>query len=160
MRLLIAIVTLGCFQFTSASAQSTCRLVKAVETTRWGGNHWIASKETIVYRSIKGEVTLWVGGSSMEYALVEVFDQPDYLLCEFLPDNPNNCSTNPPANQRRLAACFSQKDGKFKLPELRAGNYELRVSKDISWNVFHAYIRVDPKKGANRLVRVKMTIGN
>lgn len=152
--------TLSVFVLSSMAAGQVCEQAKPDQTTKWGGNHWITKKETTVYRSLEGLVTMWVDGPSMESALVEVFDQPAYLLCDFLPNNPNGCTTQPPVTQRRVAACLTRKSGKFKFPGLPAGAYELRVSRGSEWNVVHMYLRVNPKKGSGRSIKIGMTVGD
>jgi len=145
----------------SVVTQAVCRSAKATnETTKWGGNHWNVLKEEMVYRSINGSIRMWVDDSSLENALVELYDQPDYLLCERLPNNPNGCSTQPPDNQRRIAACLTGENGNFGFDGLRAGNYELRVSAGAGWNVEHIFVNVDPKKGQSKRIRIAMTVGD
>ena len=141
--------------------QIKCRSAKATnETTRWGGNHWNAKKDEIVYKSLIGSVKMWVDDSPFDNVLVEVFDQPDYLFCERLPNNPNGCSTKPPANQRRIASCLTGKDGKFGFAGLSSGEYELRISAGVAWNVEHIYVRVDPKKGKTKRIQIGMRVGD
>ena len=127
--------------------QSLCQCKKASqsEATRGGGNMWLTTQEEGVFHIIGGKVTD-ANGEAIEDALVEVFDKPDYLLCEYLPNNPTNCSVDPPKTQRRKAACLTGKDGSFCFKKLSAGRYELRVSKSINWNVMHSVVQVDPKK--------------
>jgi hypothetical protein len=105
---------------------------------------------------------MWVDGKPVGDALVEIFDKPDYLLCEWEPNNPRGCTTNPPAEQRRVAACRTGKDGRFCFGDIPAGKYELRVSKDGGWNVVHAYVVVDPNSRASKDggIVIKMTVGD
>lgn len=93
--------------------------------------------------------------------LVELFDQPDYLLCEWKPNNPDRCTTKPPDDQRRLAACRTGKDGKFCFDNLPAGTYELRISKSKDWSPTHVYVVVDPKdpKSTNTPIEASLNIG-
>jgi len=121
-----------------------CTSVKSKETTREGGNMWLVSQEEGTFKSIAGKVQD-LSGADMESALVEVFDKPDYLLCEYVPNNPNNCTTKSPETQRRKAACRTGKDGAFCFKKLKAGKYELRISKGVEWNVFHTVVAVNPK---------------
>ena len=103
-----------------------------------------------------------VDEKSLEDALVEVFDKPEYLLCEWEEFNPNKCTTKPPHEQRRVAACTTGKDGRFCFSAIHAGTYELRVSKDGQWNVVHAHVTVDPNAGAaaGRGIIVEMSFGD
>src|ERR1051326_1430459 len=115
------------------------------ETTRWGGNETILIKPRGTFEFVGGKVLM--GDEPMDDALVEVFDKPDYLLCDWTAEdgNPNKCSNDPPADQRRIAACVTGKDGKFCFDNIPSGKYELRVSKDIGWDVSHYVIVVKPE---------------
>ena len=91
--------------------------------------------------------------------LVEVFDQPDYLICEWRDKNPNNCTTTPPDSQRRIAACVTGKDGAFCFSKLHAGKYELRVSKGAEWSPTHVLVTVDPGRGTSKPIKVHLNLG-
>jgi hypothetical protein len=137
-----------------------CTRVTSKETTRLGGNEWIAYKEKGEYRRISGVVQMRLP-ELRENILVEIFDRPNYLLCNWRPGNPNKCSTNPPEHQRRIAACRTGKDGRFCFGYLPVGTYELRVSKDQGWSPTHVYVVVDPnsRKSAKRGLQVSLNIG-
>lgn len=121
---------------------------------------WITSKEDKTYKIIVGKI-VYIDGDATEDALVEVFDKPDYILCEYLPNNPNNCASRPPENQRRKAACITGKDGSFRFSNLPAGKYELRISKGSEWNVIHDFIVIKPKdkNAKTEEIEVIMSIG-
>ncbi|MGI9054573.1 MAG: carboxypeptidase-like regulatory domain-containing protein [Pyrinomonadaceae bacterium] len=144
----------------STIAEAQCKKVKSNETTIGGGNMWITAKEDGVFKFISGKV-FYPDGTEMEEALVEIFDNPDYILCDFLPNNPNNCSTNPPENQHRKVACKTGKDGTFIFKNLSAGKYEIRVSKGAEWNVFHDVIAVNPNnsKAKRDTIEITMSLG-
>jgi len=97
-----------------------------------------------------------------EDLLVEVFDNPDYLLCEWKPHNPNRCTMKPSGDQRRLAACRTGKNGEFCFDNIPAGSYELRVSKSQEWSPTHVYLTIDPQdpKSTNKPLEVSLQIGN
>lgn len=137
-----------------------CRAAASNETTRAGGNEWIVYKELGVHRRIEGIVRMPLP-ELQEEILVEVFDNPDYLLCEWKPENPNRCMMTPSGDQRRLAACRTGKDGKFCFESIPAGSYELRVSKDQGWSPTHVYLVIDPKdpKSTNKPIKVSLRIG-
>ncbi len=139
-----------------------CSPATSEEVTRWGGNHWVVNKPGGKYKAISGKVVMWVDEKPMDEALVEVFDKPDYLLCEWEPNNPHGCTTKPPVEQRRVAACTTGKDGRFCFSNIPAGKYELRVSKDGSWNVVHAYVVVVPntRVSNNEGIVIEMTVGD
>lgn len=145
MKFVSALVMLTLFLIApSGDTKCDCRSVESTETTRAGGNEWVAYKDPSVYRKMAGKVRMPLP-ELQEDVLVEIFDNPDYLLCEWTPGNPNNCTMNASGGQRRLAACKTGKDGKFCFNDLPAGNYELRVSKDKGWSPTHVYIRIDPQ---------------
>ena len=137
-----------------------CRAAAANETTRAGGNEWVVQQEPGVRRRIQGVVSMPLP-ELQEDLLVEVFDKPDYLLCEWKANNPNRCTTKPSDDQRRLAACRTGKDGKFCFDDLPAGTYELRISKNQEWSPTHIYVVVDPKnpKSTNTPIEVSLNIG-
>lgn len=138
-----------------------CRAVTANETTRVGGNESVVYKESRIHRRVQGVVRMPLN-ELQEDVLVEVFDNPDYLLCPFLPNNPNRCTMKPSGDQRRLAACITGKNGEFCFDDLPAGNYELRVSKDQGWNPTYVYLTIDPQnpKSTNKPIEVPLQIGN
>jgi hypothetical protein len=104
----------------------------------------------------------WFNDEPLDGALVEVFDRPDYLLCEWEEGNPRGCTIRPPAGQRRVAACVTGEGGKFCFDGLPAGRYELRASRDGQWNVLHAYVVVNPRDRAGRRggIVLGMTVGD
>ena len=161
MKPLLAILVLISLAAFQGKKGCKCAPAASDETTRWGGNHWIVYKEDGTYKSISGNVVMQIGGS-LDDALVEIFDKPDYLLCEWKPTNPHRCTSNPPADQTRVAACKTGKDGRFCFTNIPAGKYELRVSKDGEWNVVHAYVSVNPNSRVSKSGRivVEMTVGD
>ena len=139
-----------------------CKCVQTApdDTTRWGGNEWVAYKEDGVYRKIQGKVEMPLPELE-EDVLVEVFDHPDYLICEWEDKNPNNCTTTPPKEQRRVAACKTEKGGEFCFNDIPAGRYELRVSKGSGWSPTHVHVTVDPNnaKPLKEKIMVKLNLG-
>ena len=138
-----------------------CRAAASSETTRVGGNEWVVYREPAVHRRVQGVVRMPLD-ELQEDVLVEVFDNPDYLLCDWKPHNPNRCTMKPSGDQRRLAACRTGKNGEFCFDNLPAGSYELRVSKDQGWSPTHVYLAIDPKdsKSTNKPIEVPLQIGN
>lgn len=139
---------------------SKCNCQPATETTRAGANEWVVYREPVVHKKAAGVVE-FSSKILQQDLLVEIFDSPDYLMCEWRANNPNKCSATPPQDQRRLAACKTGKDGKFCFDNIPAGNYELRVSKDRSWSVTHIYLVIDPKdsKSSSTPIQVSMRPG-
>ena len=156
---LLTLILIFAFPFGGTS----CRCSSAPdEVTRWGGNHWIAYKQPGTYKTVSGKVVTSISDKAIEDALVEVFDNPAYLLCEWKENNRDKCTMTPAAQQRRVAACATGKDGRFCFRNIPAGEYELRVSKDGSWNVIHAYIVVDLNRRthSNSGIVVEMSLGD
>ena len=162
MSLFIGALLLFLVITVSSEPACQCILVRPDETTRWGGNHWIAYRQEDIYKSISGKVEVGFGALILDDALVEVFDHPDYLLCEWEEYNPNNCTTHPPKEQRRISACKTGKDGKFCFRNIPPGKYELRVSKDAGFNVNHLYVEVDPgnPESVSKAIVVDMSVGD
>ncbi len=127
-----------------------CRPASKKDTTRWGGNMAIVEREKDSYRKIEGIVQMG-DGSPLENALVEIFDQPDYLL-------KSGADAKPP-QQHRKAACFTSADGKFCFRHLPDGKYELRSSIGNCWNVTHIYVVVDRKARQTEELAVGMQVG-
>jgi hypothetical protein len=122
------------------------------ETTRWGGNEMIVVKEESSFRKLEGRVQM-SDDRTLENALVEVFDHPDYLL-----DRSHSRNEGPP-EQKRLAACRTAKDGKFCFRNLPAGKYELRSSLGSGWNVTHVYVVLDKHSKRDEKLKVLMLLG-
>lgn len=137
-------------QIGSVSAEHCrCSSAKKDDTNRWGGNEMIVVVTKNSRRQIEGSVKTF--SRPMEGALVEVFNNPDYLLKE--------STLNHPPNQRRIAACVTGTTGGFFFRHLPSGNYELRVSRDAGMNVTHVYIVVDRKKGVPDRIDVELRVG-
>lgn len=127
-----------------------CRPPENGETTHWGGNQSIVLMEKRSYRELEGIVQSY-DGKPIEHALVEVFDNPEYLL-EHGP-----IASRP--TQKRVRVCRTAADGKFCFTELPSGEYELRSSLDIGWNVTHVYVVIDKNTGGRGQIKVRMAVG-
>ena len=161
MKVIAGLLLFAAFLFGPVSVKKCdCRAVAPGETTRMGGNEWVVYKEPGVHRRVQGFVRMPTS-EAQDDLLVEVFDNPEYLLCEWKANNPNHCTTTPPDNQRRLAACRTGKDGKFCFDNIPAGAYEIRISKDQGWSPTHVYLVVDPKasKSITEPIEVSLRIG-
>ena len=134
-----------------------CHAVDSNVTTRLGGNEFVVLKQSAPLKILKGNVTMPLPELNDD-VLVEVFDQPDYLICEWRDGNPNKCTSTPPETQRRIAACITGKDGRFCFAKLPAGKYELRVSKGPSWSPTHYHVSVAPN-GTTKPLEVPVHIG-
>jgi hypothetical protein len=142
------------------SGASKCNCEPAAEKTRAGANEWVVYKEPLVHKKAEGVVVL-PSPDRQQDLLVEIFDRPDYLMCEWRANNPNKCSKTTPPGQRRLGACKTGKHGKFCFDNIPAGNYELRISKGPSWSVTHVYLVIDPKdsKSSSTPIQISMRPG-
>lgn len=155
---LIVVVIMSSGSVASQKPSCTCKMVGSDAITRSGGNEWVAYRQTGILKLIRGNVAMPLAELS-DNVLVEVFDQPDYLICEWRDKNPNNCTTTPPANQRRIAACVTGKDGAFCFSNLPAGKYELRVSKGAEWSPTHVLVTVNPGRGTSKPIEVHLNLG-
>jgi hypothetical protein len=125
-----------------------CHRPASGETTREGANLFVVQDEKKPYRHLNGIVEMGSTGL-LEDVLVEIFDQPEYLL---------DSSAKAP-NQKRLAACVTAAAGKFCFRHLPDGKYELRASLNSGVNITHVYVVVDKKAGQTKKLRVGMSLG-
>ena len=135
-----------------ARAECKCRRASEKESTRPGGNEMMIFVEEKSYRELRGTVQLREG-QPVENALVELFDNPEYLLDRSI------ASANNHPKQRRLAACMVSSDGKFRFRNLADGKYEIRSSSGNGVNVTHVYIVIDKQSGEKKDLVVEMTLG-
>lgn len=115
------IVLSALLQTQRPSNQCVCPVVPSQEQTRWGNEHVVISTVTRV-RILRGAIND-ATNSPMPNALVEVFTDPDVMTLAYSADVEARR-----AKQRRIAACFTNAEGKFCLAGLPAGRYELRCS--------------------------------
>ena len=156
--LMVAIATSFGLSAAVTKPGCECKSVGSSAVTRSGGNEWVAYRQKGVFKTIRGQLDMPLPELNDD-VLVEVFDQPDYLVCEWRDKNPNNCTTTPPDNQRRIAACVTGKDGTFCFSNLPAGKYEVRLSKGIEWSPTHVLVQVDPKGGSSTPIEVRLNLG-
>jgi hypothetical protein len=142
---------IGCVMLVpSVLGHCKCRPAEKDETTRQGANQLVVEVPKETYRKLEGRVDMY-DERPIENALVEVFDNPEYLLDE------NPLKGTP--TQKRLAGRRTSSDGKFCFRDLPSGRYELRSSLDSGWNITHVYIVLDRKTGRREKIRVGMSIG-
>ena len=117
----------------------------------------IVIREPGVLRSLKGDVRE-VDESPVKGALVEVFDEPGYLI------DPTPRDRRGHGGQRRIAACRTDETGRFCLAGIPAGPHELRVSHAelTGWNVSQYYVVLDPKSmtASDRAIHVRLEVAN
>ena len=139
--------------FSTNAFPQVCNCMPATsdDTTRIGGNELVTLSESESYKLIQGKV-FDVNGEVLEGVLVEVFDKPDWIK-----DN----KYSPPDDQKRIYACFTDKNGKFCFPKIAKGNYEVRFSKDARFNPTYLYLKVNPNssKGRKKLIELYLTPG-
>lgn len=91
----------------------------------------MTSDRAVVTRRIEG--TIRTASGPLRGALVELFVATGNSLPE------------PPAKSlERKAACFADRRGNFRVPHLKPGWYEVRVSGQ-HWETWRIRVRVDPK---------------
>ena len=104
-----------------SAKRCTCRPAPTQEQTRWGNDNITLSTVTRV-RMLRGAVTI-AGDDPMANGLVEILNDPDVILLPYSPAREERRR-----NQRRIAACFTDGQGRFCLAKLPPGRYELRCS--------------------------------
>ena len=139
-------IIVSCLATSSFPNSCKCTAPLSGEVTHDGGNQLIRVKEKRSYRSVHG-VVRDVNGKLVSDVLVEVFDHPEWIES----DSPTS-----PMVQRRVAACKTATDGQFCFENISAGSYELRASKDLSWNPSHIYITV--KRANRKNTRARITV--
>jgi hypothetical protein len=144
------LLLVSAFVAPSVLGDCKCHRPNKEETTRQGANMVIVEVEKEPYRQLEGTIGMY-DDRKIENALVEAFDNPDYLLDE------NHSQKRP--EQKRLAACVTADDGKFCFRNLPSGKYELRSSLDGGWNITHIYVVVDKKAGKHKPLHVTMSVG-
>lgn len=141
------------FIFTANVFPQVCSCVPATseDTTRLGGNELITIAESKTYKLIQGKV-FDGNGEPLEDVLVEVFDKPNWI---------KENKISPPANQKRLYACFTKKDGTFSFPKLSKSDYEVRFSKDVGWSPTYLFIKINPNssKASKKLIEIYLNVG-
>ena len=93
-----------------------------------------------------------MNGAPLKGVLVELFDKPDWIRKQ----HPSS-----PIDQTRIAVCKTAADGRFCFENVRAGEYELRGSIDLSWNPSHVLLKVNPnaKRASREAIVLQMTVG-
>jgi protocatechuate 3,4-dioxygenase beta subunit len=136
----------------SLSVDCACHKPEKGDSTRPGGNMMIVVPLDKTYRDLRGTVQM-SDGRVLENALVEIFDNADYLIHE------TDGHLEQAPHQTRLAACVTGADGKFSFRDLPSGTYELRSSIKAGWNVTHIHVTVNKHSGENGSVVVHMSVG-
>ncbi len=119
------------------------------DLTRFGGNELITVIERKPRARVRGRVTD-VNGSPVKYALVEIYENPSWLLKSGL---------GPDQGQKRIIGCEVGKAGQFEIRGLKKNDYELRVSVSIGFNVTHMFISVDPRRGTTKRLELSVSPG-
>jgi len=145
--LVVALLLLPASRSNSACI---CPAVPAHEQTRWGNEHITISTVTRV-RVLKGTISD-SNDSPMPNALIEVFTDPGQVT---LPYSPAVEARR--ARQRRIAACFTDAAGKFCIPRLPPGSYELRSSAQ-GFQAVSQTIKVIAKGRARKHVSVRLPV--
>jgi hypothetical protein len=150
--LLIAIIISSIALPLPNVSQCGCRV--SDESTRAGANENIVIAPSAKYHRLEG-VVQDVNGQVLSDVLVEVLDNPDYLLLKY-PE-----SEEKKKEQRRLAGCVVGPDGKFCFTGLPPGKYELRFSKDGGWKRTQMLVVVAPanRSASKRRLEIAMQVG-
>ena len=133
------------------SVECACHKPEKGDKTRYGGNMTVVVPMDKTYGELHGTVQM-NDGRILENALVEIFDNADYLL-------DSNPSAHKHSRQTRLAACVTGPDGKFCFRHLPSGKYELRSSIGNGWSVTHVVVAVKKGSRDNEEIAVEMSLG-
>ncbi len=127
---------------------SGCAVAKSADHTHWSHmNNVLEYTEPVT--SLHGVVVaLGAEDTSVEGVLVEVFDHPEIAL-ESRGDQTRK-------GQKRLAACITEKDGRFSF-DSKPGKYELRFSKQ-DWNVESVIVEVGKKAGKKTPMKIMVEV--
>ena len=155
MKLTSALVVLfSLILFFQQSRGSRCLCAASDEPTRAGVNEMIVTTAPGKYRQLAG-VVKDLNGEIVSDVLVEVYDQPEYLLLKY-PESEEKKKA-----QRRLGGCIAGADGKFCFRDLKPGKYELRFSKADGWNHAHVIVVIATakQKASNHSLEITMQPG-
>jgi hypothetical protein len=132
-----------------AATPCGCITARPDETTGRGGHDTIRITERRTHRELRG-VVIDPMGDIMNDALVEVIRNATAF-----PLYPETGEKLP-----RVAACKTSKNGRFCFPRLRAGKYELRISK-MGFNNIHIFLTVAPQhqNSSRRHMKIRMELG-
>ena len=110
---------------------------------------WMSHKvtEEKPVKSIQGKV-VDANGKSLIGSYVEIFKADNVV-----PDETNDVS-----QQKRIAGCEIEENGKFSFPRLSSGKYELRVSQQY-FDTVSMYVDVSPK-GIDKKMEVMMKVSD
>ena len=124
----------------------SCRKVPSSETTRPGANEIVTWELSKPYRFFHGIVTV-AGAQSFENVLVEVFLDQRKASGE--------------KESKRLAACLTDKRGRYCFNKLRKGRYKILFSFDSGWKNSEVYVRIDPsnRKAQKKPFEVPIYVG-
>ena len=137
---------------SAASAQCKCGSPANGEITHKGGNELYTQVLPKTYKSIRG-VAQQIHGKAMNGVLVELFDNSEWI---------RQGLSESPVEQRRIATCKTNHDGKFCFKDIPPGQYELRLSLNRAWNVVHTYVEVNPRssRSTDEGIRILMHPGH
>jgi hypothetical protein len=137
----------------SAKNHFGCMKAKPAEKTIWQHER-ITTFRFKPYKEFRG-VVLDAAGRGVIEALMEVFTHPEHL---FIKDYPE--SKKAEAKQRRVAACKAGINGEFCFPNLPAGKYELRISRE-GFKVACISLVIAPqsRKSSGRPIKVTLEVG-
>jgi protocatechuate 3,4-dioxygenase beta subunit len=128
MKLLAVVLLFANLGVFARQSGCECKKAKEDQTTYGSSTHVTLDERTV--KQIEGQVNSY--GRPIEGVLVEVFTHPDL-------------TANGKQRQKRVAACLTGKDGQFCFSGIRAGKYELKISKP-EWEFASGILMVNPKK--------------
>ena len=146
-----ALILTGCRHALLNSTVCAARPAPAFGTVE-GGNMEVLYRLPRQYARAAGHLR-YASGAAVADGLVELFSA-DAAYCAGATDETGSW----PASDGRIAAVLSEADGRFYLPSVPAGCYELRASVSVDMNVTHVYLRLSPS-GSTGLLDLVMEPG-
>ncbi|MCY7377521.1 MAG: hypothetical protein LH472_16305, partial [Pyrinomonadaceae bacterium] len=123
-----------------------------------GGNQIIIEKAGTV-NQIRGITTFWINNKTFEDVVIEVF-----AISKKEDKNLTDYAWKVVENKKRKVACIRGKNGKFCFKDLLKGTYVLRIGtrtrKIEYFNYVHVIVKLNPKSGKNKEIKVGLTVAD
>lgn len=136
MKLVFAVLGLLFFTFGAFAQDYSCEKLKSNEITQKSYSAIVVIKEDKTFQVVKGIAQL--NEKPLENVFVEVFTDK----------NPN-----------RIDGCKTGANGRFSFPNLKKGNYTLRLSKDSGYRLTEIKIKVSPKSKNKNVINGEILLG-
>jgi hypothetical protein len=150
LRILIAIVFLGCAAAGEPIHKSTGTLVDGAQRTHWGHVLVSLDLQNNSVNALWGTVRVALK-DPVEGVLVEVYSR-------HAGDSAPRQTDGEVSIENRVGACITGAAGNYAF-DLPSGHYEIRATKR-DWNPTSALIVVDVRKGKKTATQIPLEVGN